>query len=109
MLCPGARSPVRAVGVVCAAAPALRYPGGAAWRPAAGARVPAAGVLARRRLGVGGCGALAARFALVRICNYLQSTRHNHSLVLSESLLQIPAACASLLEHCADSVTRQTD
>lgn len=54
-------------GVVCAAAPALRYPGGARG-PAAGARLPAACVLARRRLcGVGGCGALAARFALVRM------------------------------------------
>ena len=109
MLCPGARSPVRAVGVVCAAAPALRYPGGAAWRPAAGARVPAAGVLARRRLGVGGCGALAARFALVRICNYLQSTRHNHSLALSASLQQILTACASLSVLHADNATRRTD
>lgn len=109
MLCPGARSPVRAVGVVCAAAPALRYPGGAAWRPAAGARVPAAGVLARRRLGVGGCGALAARFALVRICNYLQPTRHNHSLVLSANLQQILITYASLPVLHANSATQRTD
>ena len=108
MLCPGARSPVRAVGVVCAAAPARRCPGGAAGRPAAGARVPAAGVLARRLRG-GGCGALAARFALVRMYGNLQSNRHNHSLVLPVSLQQILTACASLLVRHVDTATRQTD